>query len=139
MIQVVPEIHHVRGVNSEPAANSSSRFPRASRLLAGGDYQRVMRGRNRVYTANLMLAVHCNPGARPRLGLAISRKRVARAHERNRVKRVAREVFRLAQNRLPGMDVVVLAKAGVEKLSLPELHQQMRQALEKASRKCAES
>lgn len=98
-----------------------------------------MRGRNRVHTASLMLALRCNPDGMPRLGLAISRKRVALAHERNRIKRVAREVFRLTQDRLPGMDIVVLAKPGVEALSVAALHQQMRQALEKASRRCAVS
>ncbi len=115
------------------------RFPRSSRLLSGRDYQRVMRGGNRVHTANLMLALCANPGGEPRLGLAVSRKRVRLAHERNRVKRVAREHFRLSRVELPGMDVVVLAKSGVDELSMSDLHRQMRQALNKASRKCAAS
>ncbi|MCL7744962.1 ribonuclease P protein component [Guyparkeria hydrothermalis] len=139
MIDASPEARHARAEHAEPVAPVGGRFPRAARLLTGRDYQRVMRGRDRVHTANLMLALHCNPDGEPRLGLAVSRKRVRLAHERNRVKRIAREEFRLARAELPGMDIVVLAKPGVDDLSLPDLHRQMRQALKKASRKCAAS
>lgn len=123
----------------EPAVIRGGRFPRSARLLSGADYRRVMRGGNRVHSANLILALQANPGGEPRLGLAVSRKRVRLAHERNRVKRVAREQFRVSRADLPGMDVVVLAKPGVEALSMPELHRQMRLVLDKASRKCAAS
>ena len=139
MTDAPPEARPARADDNEPVADFGGRFPRAVRLLTGRDYQRVMRGRDRVHTANLMLALHCNPEGDPRLGLAVSRKRVRLAHERNRVKRVAREQFRLSRADLPGMDIVVLAKPGVDELSLPELHRQMRQALNKASRKCAAS
>ena len=139
MTDAPPVARSARAENAEPAAVTGGRFPREVRLLSGRDYQRVMRGRNRVHTANLMLALRCNAEGSPRLGLAVSRKRVRLAHERNRVKRVAREQFRLSRADLPGMDIVVLAKAGVDTLSLPELHRQMRQALDKANRKCAAS
>ncbi|MCL7750498.1 ribonuclease P protein component [Guyparkeria hydrothermalis] len=139
MTPAAPEAPTSGADSKEPAVIRGGRFPRSARLLSGSDYQRVMRGGNRVHTANLMLALHANPGGEPRLGLAVSRKRVRLAHERNRVKRVAREQFRLSRAELPGMDVVVLAKSGVDGLSMPELHRQMRQALNKASRKCAAS
>ncbi|MFW6021488.1 MAG: ribonuclease P protein component [Guyparkeria sp.] len=139
MNPVTPEARTSGADSSEPAVIRGGRFPRSARLLSGRDYQRVMGGGNRVHTANLMLALRPNPGAEPRLGLAVSRKRVRLAHERNRVKRVAREQFRLGRAELPGMDVVVLAKPGVDELPMAELHRQMRQALKKASRKCVAS
>lgn len=135
----MPEVLSPGAERREPAVVRGGRFPRSARLLSGRDYQRVMRGGKRVHTANLMLALRVNPEGEPRLGLAVSRKRVRLAHERNRIKRVAREHFRLERFELPGMDVVVLAKPGADTLSLPELHRQMRQALDKASRKCAAS
>ncbi|MFP4251250.1 MAG: ribonuclease P protein component [Guyparkeria sp.] len=139
MNPVTPEARTSGADSFEPAVFRDGRFPRSARLLSGRDYQRVMRGGDRVHTANLMLALSPNPGGEPRLGLAVSRKRVRLAHERNRVKRVAREQFRLGRAELPGMDVVVLAKPGVAELPMAELHRQMRQALKKASRKCVAS
>lgn len=49
----------------------------------------------------------------PRLGLAISRKCSPRAVERNRIKRVIREAFRLRRQSLGGVDIVFLGQAGV--------------------------
>ena len=115
------------------------RFPRSARLLTGRDYQRVMRGGTRVHTANLMLVVATGAGEQARLGLAVSRRRVRLAHERNRIKRVARETFRLGRHEMPAMDVVVLAKPGADRLPMEDLQRQMRQALKKATRKCVPS
>lgn len=46
----------------------------------------------------------------PRLGLAISRKQLRRAVDRNRIKRIVRESFRLHAASLPAVDIVVLAR-----------------------------
>lgn len=48
-----------------------------------------------------------------RLGLTISRRVAKRAVDRNRLKRLARESFRM-QKALPAWDFVVMAKAGAD-------------------------
>ncbi len=50
----------------------------------------------------------------PRLGMLVSRKHAARAVERNRIKRCIREAFRLEQDRLGPMDLLVRPPYGVK-------------------------
>jgi ribonuclease P protein component len=57
----------------------------------------------------------------PRLGLAIARKTLRRAVDRNRVKRLIRESFRLNAGRLPAVDIVVLARPGLQRRSNREI------------------
>jgi ribonuclease P protein component len=52
-----------------------------------------------------------------RLGIIVSRKALARAVERNRVKRLVRETFRACGHELPPTDVVVLVRSACRRTS----------------------
>ena len=52
----------------------------------------------------------------PRLGLTVAKKHLKCAHDRNRIKRLCRESFRLSQHRLPSYDFVIVAKQGIGRL-----------------------
>lgn len=56
------------------------------------------------------------PGAR--LGLIVGKRGVAKAHERNRLKRVARETFRLKRSELPAVDIVVQVRGPIDSHTL---------------------
>ena len=57
-----------------------------------------------------------------------------RAHERNRIKRIARESFRLHQQELDLLDIVVMPKVGIEAIPNVELHKQLQFAWQKLQR-----
>ena len=114
-------------------------FPRAARLLQPTDFKQVFKSGRRIHTQHLMLVAAASPVSEPRLGLAISRRRVARAHERNRIKRYAREHFRVRRHQLPACDLVLLAKPGAAEQENQQLHRQFMQLFAKCERKCVGS
>jgi ribonuclease P protein component len=80
-------------------------FPKARRLLSASDFERVYAARQSA--RDHWLLVHCvaNGLDYARLGVAVSR-RAGGAVVRNRWKRLLREAFRLAQDRLPPIDLI---------------------------------
>ncbi len=98
------------------------RFGKARRLLNAGDYSRVFDGAEaRASHKHLLLLARSNHQSGHRLGLVIAKKNVRLAVQRNRIKRVAREVFRVMPATEPSMDVVLLARRGLDQLDNAEL------------------
>lgn len=102
------------------------KFNRESRLLTPGHFQKVFSKPIRFGSSHFTLLITHKPHtlvsdqhntiAKNRLGLAIAKKRVKLAVQRNRVKRLVRESFRLNQHDLPAIDIVVMAKSGIDQL-----------------------
>lgn len=86
-------------------------FPRSARLLRSADYSRVFEQRQRSSDHYFTVLRYRHGGPGSRLGLAISRKQVKRAVDRNRLKRLIRELFRRHHHRLAGYDLVVMARS----------------------------
>ena len=80
-----------------------------------------------------------NEVGRARLGMAVGIRAAGCAVNRNRVKRVVRERFRLTQQELPPVDVVVNAKPGAGKASRAELAASITTLLARMSERCARS
>jgi ribonuclease P protein component len=75
----------------------------------------------------------------PRLGLAISKKNVRRAVDRNRVKRLIREYFRLDNNRTVNVDFVVMARHGISKASNKQIAHSLAKHWDVIKQKCKNS
>jgi ribonuclease P protein component len=88
-------------------------FRRTQRLLKKVDYDRVFEQAKKIITNEFIILYRENDLGYARLGLALSKKMIAKAHDRNRIKRLLREGFR--QTRLPAVDVIFLARPGVAK------------------------
>jgi ribonuclease P protein component len=80
---------------------------RDARLVNKADFDRVVADNQRARTNYLMVMARPNQVGYPRLGMIIGRRVLARAVDRNRVKRCVRERFRLVLPELPACDFVV--------------------------------
>ena len=88
-------------------------FKKPERLQKSSEFSRVFRnGRKRV--GNLMLIYYAeNNLGFPRAGFIASKRFSKKAVERNRAKRLMREVFRLNKHNLPPFDIIFIAKKGL--------------------------
>ncbi|MGI9211606.1 MAG: ribonuclease P protein component [Methylococcaceae bacterium] len=102
-------------------------FPRLLRLNNSGDFQHVFDNATKSADRYLTVLARANGGQAPRLGLAISRKQIRHATDRNRIKRLIRESFRLSQHHLDGFDFIVMARSSAIQAS----HEALRYSLQK--------
>ncbi|KAE8176090.1 MULTISPECIES: ribonuclease P protein component [Photobacterium] len=96
-------------------------FSRELRLLTPEHYKTVFQQAHRAGSPHLTILARSNELDHPRLGLAVPKKQIKTAVDRNRFKRVVRESFRLKQHQLPACDFVVIAKKSANGLSNEEL------------------
>ncbi|WP_328803624.1 ribonuclease P protein component [Aquipseudomonas ullengensis] len=100
-------------------------FCREKRLLTPRHFKAVFDSPSgKAPGKNVLLLARENDLNHPRLGLVIGKKSVKLSVERNRLKRLIRDSFRLNQELLGGLDIVVVARKGLGDLHNPELHEQ---------------
>lgn len=98
-------------------------FDKSLRLLNANDYKSVFDDATfKLSQKEILILARPNGMQTPRLGLVIAKKSAKQATQRNRIKRVARESFRLQQHHLPGVDTIVLARRGLDRLDNVTLH-----------------
>jgi ribonuclease P protein component len=105
-------------------------FGKTSRLLANHEFQRVYKQGKRLSLPVLTLVYRWRSGGDkegpkpPRLGLSVSRK-VGKSHDRAKVKRRLREIFRIHQHDLmENSEIVIIPRSeacGIDYFSLEDL------------------
>ena len=89
-------------------------FGKSLRPLTASDYSRVFSSSDRrCGCPQALIIASPNQLAHARLGLVIAKKHVKLAVHRNRLKRLIRESFRLRQEFMPPLDIIVLARKGM--------------------------
>ena len=107
-------------------------YPRHLRLVHKRDFERVYREGLRARGATLLVVGAPNGLAHSRLGLSVGKTIWKGAVQRNRIRRVFREAFRLSQHDLPpGLDLILIP--GRPKLE-PELAATCAELLDLAGR-----
>lgn len=111
-------------------------FTKSLRLLCAADFKPVFD--NAPFRAShqyFLILARPNQQTIPRLGLVMAKKHMRLAVERNRMKRLIRESFRLHQQDFAGLDVVVLSRKGMDNLSNSEFNQQLTQQWQRIFKK----
>ena len=102
-------------------------FPPQLRLKKPAEYKKVFAKPVKSSDTYFTLLAIKNDYDHPRLGLAIAKKNIKKAVHRNVIKRAVRENFRIQQQSLGNIDIVVLARR--EAVDAPQ--ELFRKSLEK--------
>lgn len=111
-----------------PAQNFA--FTKEHRLLKPADFKAVFDAPiKKIHSEHCIVFVRVNSHQIPRMGLAITKKKLKQAVMRNQLKRVTREVFRLSQHEIGAVDLVLIVKISFTKEA--ELYDEISQLFHK--------
>lgn len=96
-------------------------FPRRYRLLTPADFKWVFAKPHKNNKKVFIVYSRVNEGNTHRLGMAFSKKAVRKSVERNRLKRICRESFRMHRFGVRGIDIILLARQGLDHKSNQQL------------------
>src|SRR5207237_5510181 len=96
-------------------------LPAQRRLRRKADFEAAYARGRRLGDGFFAVTVYSNSLGWPRLGLAVAVRAAGGAVERNRIRRIVRESFRLHQHEIPALDLVVSARTKGRAAPGPEL------------------
>ena len=115
------------------------RFGAELRLRSKLQFDAIYAGGRRLDDRFFGVRVKPNGLTHPRIGLAVSIKTAGNGVARNRLRRIVRESFRLAQHDLPAVDIVVAAKIPVREAPAAALHASLATLWQRVASTCASS
>lgn len=119
------------------AAEPGLRFRPTQRLHRPAEFQQVYRLGRKFGSEFFSVAVSTNQLPQARLGLSIAARTIGNAVQRNRVRRLVRESFRLHQHQLPPVDIVIGARTQARQATSRQLQQGLQQLWDRISATCA--
>ncbi len=108
--------------------SAGQRFRPQDRIRKRSEYQAIYDKGQKISSGSFVLFVMRNDLGRPRLGITVTR-RIGGAVQRNRAKRLLREIFRRHRAELTSVDIVINGRAGLPDAVYARLEQELMSRL----------
>ena len=112
-------------------------FIRAQRLVHKPQFDAVYQNGRKLGDSYFLILSRVNECPSPRLGLSVSARSVGNAVNRNRIKRIIRDSFRLNCDQFPAVDIVVNTRPGARDASNTQLRESLSQHWTNLVKRCA--
>ena len=109
------------------------------RLRRAAEFRQLYASGRRLSAEPFTAIVRPNQLGAARLGLSIAARIVRRAVQRNRIRRLIRESFRLRCDQLPPLDIVIGVRGGVQAASRARLREALERLWQKIAGTCERS
>ena len=111
------------------------RFTKQAKLIKTDDFSSVFNFRKRISAQHL--AIHYQPNSlqQARLGLVIGKKIAKLAVSRNYMRRVLRELFRLQQQEICAVDLVIRVQKKFDKVDFIQIKQEFNELILKLNKR----
>ena len=118
------------------SASTTARFTKEQRLLTPAAFREVFDAPERkLHQSHLMAFIRTNTHETPRVGMAITKRKVPTAVARNLVKRQIREQFRVKASSLENKDIVFIVKNSIKEISNTELKNEINNIFKKIEKR----
>ncbi len=110
---------------------SNQSFPKNLRIIKSDHFKQIFKSGRKIYSANFVIYVLSNQLDFPRIGISVGRRVSTKATDRNKIKRLIREVFRTNKNIFDKNDIVLVVKNNVKDVKGKDLFEEIKKALRK--------
>ena len=124
-----------KGGHASPSDSAPKRKP-VGVLRRPAEFEAVLRSGVRVSTRNFVARALGNAAEEPRLGMIAGRKAASRAVDRNRAKRLIREIFRSAAPAFLRLDVTIQLRSDLRALDNEAVRAELQSLLDSLGRRC---
>ncbi len=121
-----------KSLSATPTAN----FTKEQRLLTPAAFREVFDAPERkIHQSHLMAFVKPSACDKPRIGMAITKRKVPTAVARNLIKRHIREQFRTKAFKIENKDIVFIVKKSIKDINSKEIKNQINNIFKKIEKK----
>jgi len=110
---------------------TSLRFHKKAKLIKTDDFSSVFNFRKRIFADYIALHYQPNNLQMARLGLVVGKKVAKKAVDRNYMRRVLRECFRIEQHAIPSVDLVIRVQKKFDKKDFTRFQQEFNEVISK--------